>query len=64
MKKFHPFFVIGSVGIAGVAILHMFLALGLSLTSSHSVFLVIYPMFIAFLAIGFGLTLKNTKQFK
>jgi len=64
MKKFHPFFTIGTVGMIVISILHIFLALGLSLTSVHSFFFVIYPVFIAFLLIGFGLTLKKQKDSK
>ncbi len=59
MKKFHPFFIIGTVGMIITSTLHMFLTLGLSVSSAHSSFYVIYPLFIAFLAIGFGLTLKK-----
>lgn len=61
MKKFHPFFVIGTVGLIITAILHMFLALGLSIASVHNTFFVIYPIFIALMPIGFGLTLKTQK---
>ncbi len=61
MKKFHPFFTIGTVGTIVISSLHIFLAMGLSLTSVHSSFFVIYPIFIAFLIIGFGLTLKKQK---
>lgn len=64
MKKFHPFFIIGTVGMIVTATLHIFLALGLSISSAHSAFYVIYPTFIAFLAIGFGLTLKKQKETK
>lgn len=62
MKKFHPFFTIGTVGIIVTSILHMFLAWGLAVSSAHSTFFIIYPIFIAFLAIGFGLTLKKQKE--
>jgi len=62
MKKFHPFFVIGTIGMIVTATLHIFLALGLSISSAHSSFYFIYPTFIAFLTIGFGLTLKNQKM--
>lgn len=61
-KKFHPFFIIGTVGMIVTSILHMFLSLGLSVSSAHATFFVIYPTFIAFLAIGFGLTLKKQKN--
>lgn len=62
MKKFHPFFIIGTLGMIVTSVLHMCLALGLSASSAHTSFYVIYPVFIAFLAIGFGLTLKKQKE--
>ena len=62
MKNIHPFFVIGTVGMIVTSLLHMFLALGLSVSSAHSAFFVIYPTFAAFLAIGLGLTLKSQKE--
>ncbi len=62
MKKFHPFFIIGTGGIIVTSILHMFLALGLSVVLNHSIFFAIYPTFIAFLVIGMGLTLKKKKE--
>lgn len=62
MRKLHPFFIIGTVGMIITSILHIFLTLGLSISSAHSSFYVIYPAFIAFLAIGFGLTLKNQRE--
>lgn len=64
MRKFHPFFIIGTLGMIVTATLHIFLALGLSVSSAHSAFYIIYPTFIAFLAIGFGLTLKKQKEAK
>lgn len=64
MKKFHPFFVIGTIGTITISLLHIFLALGLSISSVHSSFFVIYPIFIAFLLIGFGLTVKKQKEIK
>ena len=62
MKKFHPFFTIGTVGMIVTALLHIFLALGLSVTTANTSFFVIYPMFLAMLFIGFGLTLKQIKS--
>lgn len=61
MKNFHPFFIIGTLGMIVTSILHLFLALGLSISSAHPSFYVIYPVFMAFLMIGFGLTLKKLK---
>ncbi len=60
MRKFHPFFFIGTIGVIVIAILHMFFALGLSLTN-HSVFFALYPTFTSFLIIGVGLTMKQQK---
>lgn len=59
MKKFHPFFTIGTVGIIVTACLHIFLALSLSLISIHSVFFTLYPIFVTFLILGFVLTVKK-----
>lgn len=64
MKKFHPFFVIGTVGTIVISLLHILFALGLSSRSVHSSFFAIYPVFIAFLMLGFFLTLKKQKQNK
>ncbi len=62
MKKFHPFFVIGTIGIIVTAVLHIILALGLSLSSVHTAFFIMYPTSFAFLAIGLGLTIKEQKE--
>ncbi|MDD2490404.1 MAG: hypothetical protein PHY26_04060 [Bacilli bacterium] len=64
MKKFHPFFTIGTFGIIITAILHIVLALGLSVVTNHTAFFVIYPSFIAFMIIGIALTMKNQKEAK
>lgn len=61
MKKFHPFFTIGTVGIIVLACLHMFLGLGLSLTPGNSIFFTLYPLFLALLIFGVVLTIKNQK---
>ncbi|WP_158962184.1 hypothetical protein [Myroides fluvii] len=63
MKKFHPFFTIGTVGIIVTACLHMFLALSLALISIHSVFFTLYPVFLTFLIVGVTLTVKKQKTF-
>jgi len=62
MKRFHPFFTIGTVGIIVTSLLHMLLAWGLSIVSAHNSFFVIYPMFIAFLFVGVGLTVKKQRE--
>lgn len=62
MKKFHPFFAIGTVGMIVIACLHMFLSLGLSLTSIHTTFFVIYPTFLIFLILGVILTIRKQKS--
>jgi hypothetical protein len=61
MKRFHPFFTIGTIGIILIACLDMFLSLGLSLTSSHSAFFVMCPVFLSFLILGVVFTVKNQK---
>jgi uncharacterized membrane protein len=61
MRKFHPFFTIGTVGMMVIACLHVFLALGLSLTSIHAVFFTLYPVFLTFLILGVILTVKKQK---
>ena len=61
MKNFHPFFTIGTVGMIVIACLHMFLAVGLSLTSMHTTFFVLYPIFLTFLILGVVLTVKDKK---
>lgn len=52
MKKMNPFFVIGSVGIALTAMLHMVFALILAMPFVHNTFWVLYPSFFAFMVIG------------
>ncbi len=61
MSKFHPFFGIGTVGMIVIAFLHIFLALGLTLSLSHSIFFVLYSTFLAFLILGVALTVKKQK---
>ncbi|SFS54903.1 hypothetical protein [Sphingobacterium wenxiniae] len=63
MKKFHPFFTIGTVGMIVTACLHMFLALSLSLISTHAVFFTLYPAFLTFMILGVVLTVKKQKTF-
>lgn len=62
MKDIHPFFIIGSVGIIVVSVLHIFLTLGLGMIAAHKSFFILYPIFISFMAIGFGLLIKNQKN--
>lgn len=62
MKKIHPFYFIGTLGIIISAFLHIFLALGLSIASVHTSFFILYAMFSSFLIIGMGLTLQKQKQ--
>ncbi|TXE07335.1 hypothetical protein ES711_11230 [Gelidibacter salicanalis] len=59
MKKFHPFYSIGTLGIVVIACLHMFLALGLALRSIHSTFYALYAVFLTFLILGVIFTVKN-----
>jgi hypothetical protein len=62
MRKFHPFFTIGTVGMIVTAVLHMSLTLGLSFSSTNKTFIIMYPTFLAFLVIGMGLTIKKQKE--
>ncbi len=61
MKKFHPFFTIETIGMILTACIHMFLALSLSLTSIHSTFFTLYPVFLTFNILGVVLTVKKQK---
>ena len=64
MKHLNAFYIIGTVGMLVTAILHITLALLLHQPSVHTTFFVLYPMFAAFLAIGFGQLLKKAKDRK
>ncbi|WP_143822163.1 hypothetical protein [Mucilaginibacter pedocola] len=59
MKKLHPFFVLGTVGIVVISTLHIFMALVLSVKGVHQTFVVLYPTFGSFLMIGVGLMMKE-----
>lgn len=61
MKKFHPFYTTGTVGMIVTAILHMFLTLGLSLSVHHAVFFTLYPVYLAFIVLGLVFTVKSQK---
>lgn len=61
MKKFHPFFGIGTFGIIVIACLHLLLSLVLAITSSHTIFFALYPIFLTFLILGFVITIKGQK---
>ncbi|WP_226388804.1 hypothetical protein [Penaeicola halotolerans] len=61
MKNFHPFFIIGTVGMIINAALHIFMTLGLSI-DSNTIFLGIYPTFLLFIVLGVALTLKKQKE--
>ena len=52
MHKLPSFFVIGTVGMIVTAMLHVFISLVLGQYGAHPVFFGIYPVFMAFLAIG------------
>lgn len=62
MTKFHPFFAVGSVGMILTATLHIFLSLGLLLTSVHTTFFIMYPTFLTFLILGLALTIQKQKR--
>lgn len=63
MKKFHPFFAIGTIGMIILALLHIGLALLIG-SSVHATFYVLYPVFVSFLGLGFALTLKQQQKVK
>lgn len=60
MKNLNPFFTIGTVGMIVISLLHIALALVLNL-SVHTVFFTLYPVFLAFLVIGF-MQIKNNQK--
>lgn len=60
--QFHPFFTVGTLGMILIACLHMFFSLGLSITSIHTSFFVLYPVFLTFLILGVILTVKSQKD--
>lgn len=64
MKKFHPFYSIGTFGIIVSAILHMVLAWTMSLTQVNSIFFILYSSFTTFLILGVALTVKAQKTSK
>ena len=62
MKKFHPFYFIGTFGVVITAIIHIAFALGFGLSQGHSTFYVLYTMFATFLILGVALTVKDQKD--
>jgi hypothetical protein len=61
MKNLNPFFTIGTVGMIVISTLHIALALIFSLPV-HSIFFTLYPVFAAFMAIGFVQIKNNQKK--
>lgn len=62
MIRKNAFFIIGTLGMAITAALHIFMSLALGLESVHSTFFSLYPVFVAFLAIGSGQIIRNTRR--
>jgi len=62
MNKFHPFFIIGTIGTIVTALLHMFFALVLSLNTVHTTFTVLYGAFTVFMFIGVRLSALKLKR--
>jgi len=52
MKTKNPFFVIGTVGMLLTAFLHIVMTVFIFQDASHSAWIGVYPVFIAFLTIG------------
>jgi hypothetical protein len=61
MKKINPYFTIGTVGIIVTALLHIFMTIYIPGPDLHIAFIILYPVSIAFLAIGFWKILKEQK---
>ncbi|MXN92976.1 hypothetical protein GR160_17255 [Flavobacterium sp. Sd200] len=61
MKNLNPFFTIGTVGMIVISLLHIAFALILSLPV-HTVFFALYPVFAAFMALGFVQIKNNQKK--
>jgi len=61
MKTLNPFFVIGTVGMIVTAILHILMAFLVGTPAVHRTFMVLYPVFAAFLTIG-GMQLLQEKK--
>lgn len=62
MKRFHPFYTIGTAGMILVAGLHLFFAVGLSISSVHPAFFGLYATFLAFLVLGVAMSIKRQKH--
>ena len=62
MKKFHPFFTIGTLGMIVIALLHIFLALALEIYSANNAFFSIYPVFLTFIILGVAFTINDEKN--
>lgn len=52
----------GTIGMVLSATLHMFFSLALGLDAVHTIFFSLYPVFVSFLAIGFGQILRDTRR--
>jgi hypothetical protein len=61
MKTLNPFFVIGTVGMVVTAVLHIFMTLLINTPALHRVFMLLYPVFAAFLTIG-GMQILTEKK--
>ncbi len=64
MKTLNPFFVIGTIGMIVTAVLHIFMTLLIGTPSVHRAFMVLYPVFAAFLTIGGMQILQEKKMVK
>ena len=59
MKNYNAFFVLGTTGMVVTAVLHIFIALILSLAGAHLAFFAMYAMFLSLLTLGFRQLLKH-----
>ncbi|RYG40784.1 MAG: hypothetical protein EOO01_26585 [Chitinophagaceae bacterium] len=62
MNNLNPFYKIGTIGMIITACLHIVLAVVLNTSSVHTSFAIVYPSWIAFLAMGTAQMAKEKKQ--
>lgn len=62
MNNLNPFYKIGTIGMIITAGLHILLAMVLQTSTVHTSFAIVYPSWIAFLAIGTTQMAKQKKE--
>lgn len=61
MKRFHPFFIVGTLGMLITSLLHICMAIFAIRSFSHASFISIYPVFVTFVILGIILTYNKQK---